>query len=67
MEKGVHNLPGLPNRTGSDQEMDKGFDEFKPTADSGTIYIVIMKMTKRVETQKKMKLKLAEEAEKRQF
>ncbi len=61
LQKGVHNLLGLPNGTESQQELDQAFAEFKPATNKSTVRIAAMKMARRVKARKLMKKKQNEE------
>ena len=56
---GFYIFLGLPNGTECTQEMDQGYQTFKPATDRIAIRVAAMKMARRVNARKKAKLNKA--------
>jgi len=54
-DMGLYIFLGLPNHTECTQEMDQGYQTFKPATDRSALRVAAMKMAKRVEARKKSK------------
>ncbi len=65
-KQGVDISLGLPNGTECTQEMDQGFQEYKPATDASTVRVAAKKMAARVLARKKFRAKMQQNGNQKQ-